>query len=154
MTVIAVTIGVEAGHMRRQKSAIEDKKMRAAIYCKTIGGKGKSAKAQENILRRLCQQRGWTVHKVYSDQPNRTQKHTSKTARISMITDMLCVKSACDVICVWHLKMLGHAIDDLLWTLDELHVSRHIQIVAPGDQIDTTVGDGMASKVIKALAKV
>ena len=126
--------------------------IKAAIYCKSIVGN--SAKAQEVKLRRLCQQRGWEVHKVYADQPDRTQKHTSKTARLSMITEMLCKKSSCDVICVWHLGMLGHGIDDLLWALVEIHVSRHIQLVAQGDQIDTTTGDGMASKVIRALAKV
>ena len=128
------------------------KAMKVAIYCKSIGGN--SAKAQEVKLRRLCQQRGWEVHKVYADQPDRQKKPTSKSARLSLITDMLCTKSACDVICVWHLAQLGVAIDDLLWTLDELLGRRHIGIVAPGDEVDSTTADGMASKVIKALAKV
>ena len=129
------------------------KAMKVAIYAK--GVPGKTAKSQERVLRRLCEKRGWEVHKVYADPPNRKQKHAGKSARLSLITDMLCAKSACDVICVWHIEMLGNeTIDELLWALDEIHVSRHIGIVAPGDQIDTTVGDGMATKVIKALAKV
>ena len=128
------------------------KAMKVAIYCKSIGGN--SAKAQEVKLRRLCQQRGWEVQKVYVDPPDHQQKRTSKSGRLSLITDMLCAKSACDVICVWHLKMLGYAIDDLLWALEEIHVSRHIGVVALGDGIDTTVGDGMAAKMIRALAKV
>ena len=128
------------------------KAMKAAMYAKNIPGK--TAKAQERDLRRLCEKRGWEVHKVYADPPDRQQKRTSKSARLSLITDMLCVKDACDVICVWHIGMLGHGIDDLLWALVEIHVSRHIQLVAQGDQIDTTTGDGMASKVIRALAKV
>ena len=126
--------------------------MRAAIYCKTIVGK--SAKTQENILRRLCQQRGWAVGKVYVHQPDRQRMTGSKSARITLLDDLFHGRHGFGVVCVWRLGMLGLAIDDLLWALDEIHISRHIQIVAMGDGFDTTVGDGMATKVIRALAAV
>ena len=129
------------------------KAMKVAIYCKTVSGS--SAVAQERHLRRLCKTRGWAVSKVYVDQPSRPSRLASGKARLSLITDVLADDAKYGVVCVWHIGMLGHAIDDLLWTLDEIHVSRRIQIVAPGDDgLDTTVGDGMATKVIRALAAV
>ena len=127
--------------------------MRAAIYCKAVDGK--SAVAQERDLRRLCERRGWVVSKVYVDPPGRPPRLASGKARLSMITDILAADARYGVICVWHIGMLGHAIDDILWLLEEVSVKRRIQIVAPGDDgLDTTVGDGMATKVIAALAAV
>ena len=126
--------------------------MRAAIYCKTIVGS--SAVAQERHLRRLCHLRGWAVDKVYVDPPSRSSRLASGKARLSLTTDLLCDDAKYGVVCVWHIGMLGHAIDDLLWALEEIHVSRRIQIVAMGDEIDSTVGDRAVAKVIAALAAV
>ena len=126
--------------------------MRAAIYCKTIVGK--SAVAQERHLRRLCKTRGWAVSKVYVDQPSRPSRLASGKARLSLITDVLADDSRYGVICVWRIGMLGNAIDDLLWVLDEIHVQRGVHIVAAVDLIDTTAGHGVATKVIAALAAV
>ena len=146
----AVTIGVKAAHMRRQTSAIEDKKMRAAIYTKDIPGK--SARLQAVALRRLSKQRGWTLCEEYVDPPDRKRVLVRNTARIALIDALL--KRKHDVILLWKVEMLGIAVDDLTWVLNEVHVMRGIHVIAPGDGIDTTVGDGMATKVIKALAKV
>lgn len=124
--------------------------MRAAVYCKSIVGS--SSAAQEVKLRRLCQQRCWAVTKVYVDPPDSLRKRTSKSARISLIDDLLHRKY--DVVLTWKLELLGT--DDLLWVLNEVHVKKGVQIVAvaPGYEIDTAAGDGAATKVIAALAKV
>ena len=127
--------------------------MKAAIYCKTIVGS--SAVAQERELRRLCKQRGWAVGKVYVDPPGRPPRLASGKARLSLITDVLADDARYGVVCVWRLGMLGHAIDDILWLLEEVNVKRRIEVVVPGDDgFDTTVGGGMATKVIAALAAV
>lgn len=126
--------------------------MHVAIYTKNIPGK--TAKAQEADLRWLCQQQGWTVHKVYADLPVRQRKPGCRTARVTMIDDLLRRKNKFGVVCVWRLGMLGHCIDDILWLLEEVLVKRHIQIVALGDGLDTTVGDGAVTRVLKALAAV
>ena len=126
--------------------------MRAAIYCKSVVGK--SAVAQERHLRRLCQQRGWTVDKVYVDPPSRPSGLANGKARLSLTTDLLCDDAKYGVVCVWRVGMLGLAIDDILWLLEEVSVKRRIEVVVPGDGFDTTVGDGMATKVIAALAAV
>ena len=124
--------------------------MRAAIYCKGVSGT--SAVAQERNLRRLCQQRGWAVGKVYVHQPDHQRMTGSKSARITLLDDLLHGRHGFGVVCVWRLSLLGN--DDLLWVLEELCVKRGIQIVALADEIDTTVGAGMATKVIAALAAV
>ena len=121
--------------------------MRAAIYTK--GVPGKTAKVQERELRRLCQQRGWTVCNVYFDPP----RSQSGAARLALIKDLLCRKNECGVVCVWRIAMLGSFIDDLLWTLNEVHVRRGIHIVAPGDGIDTTKNVALTN-VLKALTSV
>ena len=128
--------------------------IKAAIYCKSIPGK--TAKSQERDLRLLCEKYGWAVNKVYCDPAMvaSLRKRMNGRARLALISDQIMQENESDVILVWRIGMLGVAIDDLLWTLDEIHVQRHIQIVAPGDEIDTTVGGGMATKVVAALAKV
>ena len=125
--------------------------MKAAIYCKSVTGS--SAVAQERHLRRLCHLRGWAVGKVYVDQPNRSQKKTSKSARLAMTTDILSDDARYGVICVWHIGLLGNAIDDLLWALDEI-LQRRIAVVAPADKVDATTDNGAATRVIRALAAV
>ena len=128
--------------------------IKAAIYCKSIPNR--TAKAQERDLRSLCKKRDWDVNKVYVDPAMvaSLRKRMNGRARLALISDQIMQENESDVILVWRIGMLGVAIDDLLWTLDEIHVQRHIQIVAPGDGIDTTVGNGMATKMIAALAKV
>ena len=121
--------------------------MRAAIYTK--GVPGKTAKAQERELRRLCQVRGWTVCNVYFDPP----RSQSRAARLALIKDLLCRKNKIEAVCVWRIAMLGSFIDDLLWTLNEVHVRRGIHIVAPGDGIDTTKNVALTN-VLKALTSV
>ena len=124
---------------------------RAAIYVK--GLPGMSAAAQEERLRRICQVRAWTVDKVYLDPPGRPRRMASGKGRLAMLDALLAHKRTIDVVLLWRLGMLGHAIDDVLWALTETHVRRGIHVVAPGDGIDTTT-NGTLKKVLKALARV
>ena len=125
--------------------------MRAAIYTK--GVPGKTAKVQERELRRLCQQRGWTTPKVYADPPGRAQKLGGWKTRLALVKALLGRKNKVEAVCVWRIAMLGSFIDDLLWTLNEVHVRRGIHIVAPGDGIDTTKNVALTN-VLKALTSV
>ena len=125
--------------------------MRVVIYAKSVPGK--TAMSQKRDLRRHCQQKGWTNPKVYADPPGSQQKPGNWKTRLGLIKVLLGRKSKFDVICVWRIAMLGSFIDDLLWTLREVHVVRGIHIVAPGDEIDTTQNEAL-SKVLAALARV
>lgn len=90
--------------------------MRVAIYSEGIPG-GKTAKAQEAELLRLCQQRGWMCS-IYREKPARSDSSDSKGDRRKLIDDLLHRKF--EAVGVWRLAMLGVAIDDLLWTLTEV----------------------------------
>ena len=126
--------------------------MHVAIYTKNIPGK--TAVAQQMELLRLCQQRNWTCQ-IYSEKPGRSVRSDasdSMGARRKLIDDLL--NSKYEAVAVWRISMFGNCIDDLLWTLDEIHVKRGIAVVAVADGIDTTVGDGAVTRVLKALAAV
>lgn len=125
--------------------------MKVAIYAKGIPRK--SARSQERDLRRLCHRRGWPVAEVYQDPPGRPPRLASGKGRLALLDALLDRRHRIDVLCLWRLGMLGHAIDDVLWALTETHVRRGIHIVALGDGIDTTTDDSLR-KVLKALAKV
>jgi DNA invertase Pin-like site-specific DNA recombinase len=126
--------------------------MKVAIYAKGIPGK--TAIAQEREMRRLCEQHGWTVAELYADQPRRPPRLASGKGRLALIDDLLGRKRRLDAVCVWRLGLLGNALDDVLWLLEETNVKRGIAVVAPGDGIDSSTGDGTATKVIAALARV
>ena len=122
--------------------------MRVAICVKAQPKR--AAGVHEEALRRLCRRRGWECS-TYAEPPVRQREHGRKSLRLSLIEDLL--HRRYDAVAVWHVAMLGNAIDDLLWTLNEVHIKRGIHMVAPGDGIDTTQDDSM-KKVLKALAKV
>jgi hypothetical protein len=125
--------------------------MRAAIYAKALAGK--SVATQECDLRRLCRQRGWTVAEVFLDPTGRPPRLSSGKGRLALLDALLDRRHRIGVLCLWRLGMLGHAIDDVLWALAEMHVRRGIHVVAPGDTLDTTKDDSL-KKALKALARV
>ena len=125
--------------------------MRVAIYSKSIPGK--TAAAQERDLRRLCQERGWTVSKVFLDPPGRSQKLSSGKGRLALLDALLGRRNKFGAVLVWRVALLGVCIDDLLWLLNEVHVKRGVHIVAVADRIDMTKDDSL-KKVLMALAKI
>jgi len=125
--------------------------MRAVIYVRALAGK--SARAQFSALRRLCQERGWTVAAIHVDPSGRPPKPSNGKGRLALLDALLDRRSRIGVVCLWRLGILGRAIDDLLWALHEVHVVRGVHVVAPGDDIDTT-GDDALKRVLLALKQV
>jgi hypothetical protein len=117
--------------------------MRVAIHVAPLPEM--SVGAQDSALRKLCAQRGWIAEPV--------RPHGERPRRV-LIDELL--RRRHDALAVWHIALLGDAIDDLLWCLTEVHVRRGIHLVAPGDGIDTTdtTADDSLKKVLVALAKV
>jgi hypothetical protein len=124
------------------------KLMRAAIYAKSLPGV--SARQQIDRLRRICQTRGWLVETIFRDPPGRLAKLASGKGRLALIDVLLRRKRKFDVVLLWKLSMLGHALDDVTWCLMAIHVRRRIDLVLPGDGIDTTHDDTL-KRVLRAL---
>ena len=101
---------------------------------------GQTVDNQRPALEAVCEQRGWQVVQVYSDNgvsgaKGRTQRHGLD----AMLKDAS--RGRFDVVVVWALDRLGRSLIDLLNTLNELETAG-VALVLHQQAIDTTTPAG------------
>ena len=117
-----------------------DVTIRVALYARTsTSDKGQDPELQLEELRRLAEQRGWSVVEEYVDEGISGAK-----ARRPALDKLLSDAQAgnLDVVAVWKLDRLGRSLQHLLRTLDDLS-GWGVKFVSARDAgIDTTTASG------------
>ena len=113
---------------------------RAALYARTsTSDKGQDPALQLEELRRLAEQRGWTVVAEHVDEGISGSK-TKRPGLDKLLADAQAGRI--DIVAVWKLDRLGRSLQHLLRTLDDL-AGWGVQFVSARDAgIDTTTASG------------
>jgi hypothetical protein len=114
------------------------KPQRAALYAR-VSTKDQDAQLQLEELRRLAEQRGWTVVKEYVDEGVSGSK-ASRPGLDLLMADARAGKL--DVVAVWKLDRLGRSLQHLLRTLDDLSGWGVLFVSARDAGLDTTTASG------------
>jgi DNA invertase Pin-like site-specific DNA recombinase len=109
--------------------------LRAAIYARSIVAPETGGQVRQ--LRRLVQERGWSVQGVYSDSGKPSERRPDLDRLVEAVT-----AGAVDVLVVTGLDRLAKSARHLVLLLQGL-VARGVEIIAFEDGIDTTTGVGV-----------
>ena len=134
--------------MKRAIKHKEQEAKRAALYCRvSTVEQGKadfsSLDAQEEMLRKECEAKGWTVSKVYID--TKSGKTLERPELIKLIQDAQ--EKKFDVVIATKLDRLSRSVKDFL-ELDEQLAKQGIDIVITTQHIDTTTPAGQMQRTI------
>jgi DNA invertase Pin-like site-specific DNA recombinase len=112
---------------------------RAALYLR-VSTDGQTVDDQGLALKVVCEQRGWTVVQIYSDNGVSGAKGRAQRPGLdTLLKDAL--RGRFDVVLAWALDRLGRSLVDLLDTLGELEAGG-IALVLHQQAIDTTTPAG------------
>jgi DNA invertase Pin-like site-specific DNA recombinase len=112
---------------------------RAALYLR-VSTDGQTVDNQRLALDAVCEQRGWQVVEVYSDNGvSGTKGRTQQPGLDAMLKDA--ARGRFDVVLAWALDRLGRSLIDLLDTLNELETAG-AALVLHQQAIDTTTPAG------------
>jgi DNA invertase Pin-like site-specific DNA recombinase len=112
---------------------------RAAIYLR-VSTDGQTVDNQRLALEMVCEQRGWQVAHVYSDNGISGAKgRTQRPGLNALLKDAS--RGRFDVVLAWALDRLGRSLMDLLGTLSELEAAG-VALVLHQQAIDTTTPAG------------
>lgn len=115
------------------------KPKRAALYLR-VSTDGQTVDNQRLALETVCEQRGWKVMQVYSD--NGVSGAKGRTQRPGLDTLLKdASRGQFDVVLAWALDRLGRSLVDLLDTLGELEAAG-ASLVLHQQAIDTTTPAG------------
>jgi DNA invertase Pin-like site-specific DNA recombinase len=115
------------------------KPKRAALYLR-VSTDGQTVDNQRLALETVCEQRGWQVEQVYSDNGISGAKgRTQRPGLDALLKDAS--RGRFDVVLAWALDRLGRSLLDLLDTLSELE-SLGVALVLHQQAIDTTTPAG------------
>jgi DNA invertase Pin-like site-specific DNA recombinase len=111
------------------------KSRRAAFYLR-VSTDGQTVDRQRLALDGVCEQRGWKVVQIYSDNGVSGAKGRAQRPGLdAMLKDAS--RGRFDVVLAWSLDRLGRSLVDLLDTLNELE-SAGVALVLHQQAIDTT----------------
>jgi DNA invertase Pin-like site-specific DNA recombinase len=111
------------------------KPKRAAFYLR-VSTDGQTVSNQRLALDTVCEQRGWSVTQIYSDNGVSGAKgRTQRPGLDEMLKDAS--RGRFDVVLAWSLDRLGRSLVDLLDTLNELEAAG-VALVLQQQAIDTT----------------
>jgi DNA invertase Pin-like site-specific DNA recombinase len=112
---------------------------RAALYLR-VSTDGQTVDNQRLALEAVCEQRGWQVVQVYSDNGVSGSKGRSQRPGLdALLKDAS--RGQFNVVVVWALDRLGRSLIDLLDTLNELDAAA-VALVLHQQAIDTTTPAG------------
>ena len=115
------------------------KRKRAALYLR-VGTDGQTVDNQRLALEAVCEQRGWQVVQVYSDNGISGGKGRAQRPGLDgMLRDAS--RGRFDVVLAWALDRLGCSLVDLLDTLGELE-GASVALILHQQAIDTTTPAG------------
>ncbi len=115
------------------------KRKRAALYLR-VGTDGQTLDNQRLALEAVCEQRGWQVVQVYSDNGISGGKGRAQRPGLDgMLRDAS--RGRFDVVLAWALDRLGCSLVDLLDTLGELE-GASVALILHQQAIDTTTPAG------------
>lgn len=115
------------------------KRKRAALYLR-VSTDGQTVENQRIALEAVCEQRGWQVIQVYSDNGVSGAKSRNQRPGLdAMLKDA--ARGRFDVVLAWALDQLGRSLIDLLDTLGELDAAS-VALVLHQQAIDTTTPAG------------
>jgi DNA invertase Pin-like site-specific DNA recombinase len=115
------------------------KPKRAALYLR-VSTDGQTVDNQRLALEAVCEQRGWEVIRVYSDNGDSGAKGRSQRPGLdALLKDAS--RGRFDVVLAWALDRLGRSLVDLLDTLGELEAA-NVALVLHQQAIDTTTPAG------------
>lgn len=105
---------------------------------------------QEQPLRELVAQRGWTLHRVYSDRASGAkERHPGLDA---LLADAR--RGAFDVVVVWRFDRFARSVKQLVLTLEEFR-SLGIDFISHQEALDTSTPMGRAMfTIIAAMAEL
>ena len=111
------------------------KPKRAALYLR-VSTDGQTVENQQIALEAVCEQRGWRMVQVYSDNgvPGTKGRH-QRPGLDAMLKDAS--RGRFDIVLAWALDRLGRSLIDLLDTLGELDAAS-VALVLHQQAIDTT----------------
>src|SRR5271170_4662554 len=116
------------------------KRKRAALYLR-ISTDGQTVDNQRLALEAVCEQRGWQVVQVYSDNGVSGAKGRSQRPGLDALLKDDASRGRFDVVLAWALDRLGRSPVDLLDTLGELEAAG-AALVLHQQAIDTTTSAG------------
>src|SRR5215469_10011297 len=115
------------------------KPKRAALYLR-VSTDGQTVENQQIALEAVCEQRGWQLVQVYSDNGVSGAKGRHQRPGLdAMLKDVS--RGRFDVVLAWALDRLGRSLIDLLDTLGELDAAS-VALVLHQQAIDTTTPAG------------
>jgi DNA invertase Pin-like site-specific DNA recombinase len=115
------------------------KPRRAALYLR-VSTDGQTVENQRLALEAVCEQRGWQVVQVYSDNGISGAKgRTQRPGLDALLKDAS--RGRFDVVMAWALDRLGRSLLDLLDTLGELEAAG-VALILHQQAIDTTTPAG------------
>ncbi|MGA3401476.1 MAG: recombinase family protein [Acetobacteraceae bacterium] len=118
---------------------IASKPRKAALYLR-VSTDGQTVDNQRLVLEAICEQRGWKVVQIYSDNGVSGAKgRTQRPGLDALLKDA--ARARFDVVMAWALDRLGRSLLDLLDTLGELE-SAGVALVLHQQAIDTTTPAG------------
>ena len=129
--------------------------VRAAVYVRISAdadGEGKGVARQEADARALCERRGWTVAKVYSDNDISAWSGKVRPAYRTMLTDI--ESGLIDAVVAYHPDRLYRQVRDLL-QFAELANKRNVMVetVTAGDLGLATASGRMQTTILGTLAQ-
>ena len=132
--------------------AVTNRPIRAALYARTsTADKGQDPMLQVEDLRRLADQRGWTIANEYVDEGQRGGKD-SRPALDRMMDDARAGKL--DVVAVWRFDRFARSTKHLLTALEEFRAVG-VDFVSQREAIDTSTPMGrMVFTMIAAVAEL
>lgn len=115
------------------------KARRAAVYLR-VSTDGQTVENQRLALEAVCEQRGWQVVQVYSDNGVSGAKGRNQRPGLdALLKDA--ARGRFDVVMAWALDRLGRSLLDLLDTLGELEAAG-VALILHQQAIDTTTPAG------------
>jgi DNA invertase Pin-like site-specific DNA recombinase len=114
---------------------------RAALYLR-VSTDQQTTENQRIALEAVCQQRGWHVVEIYSDNGISGSKGRDKRPALDkMLKDA--ARGRFDVLMAWSVDRLGRSLQDLLGTLQDLHAAR-CDLFLHQQGLDTSTAAGRA----------
>lgn len=115
---------------------LDNKTKRCGIYTRVSTG-DQDAEMQLCELSEYAQQRGWTIHKVYTD----TARGSNPNRKMLGMLMNDCRQRKLDLVAVWKLDRLFRSLKGVVSTLDELN-ELGIEFYSHKDQLDLTTAQG------------